>query len=73
MALVVLLAVLPRSQWRWRVAQGTVRLLAGLTGTAVSVLGRQRIPPGTSIVVANHSSWLDAVCSTFRDEARSAS
>jgi len=61
LSVVVLLAVLPRAQWRWRVAKGAVRLLARLTGTAVSVLGRHRLPPGTSIVVANHSSWLDAV------------
>ena len=57
----VLLALLPRAQWRRRMARGAVRLLAGLTGTAVTVHGLDRLPDGPSIVVANHPSWLDAV------------
>ncbi len=58
---VVLLTLLPRVQWRWQVARGAVRLLARLTGTAVTVHGLDRLPAGPSIVVANHPSWLDAV------------
>ena len=58
---IVLLALLPRVQWRWQMACGAVRLLARLTGTAVSVHGLDRLPDGPSIVVANHPSWLDAV------------
>ena len=40
---------------------GAVRLLARLTATAVSVHGLDRLPDGSSIVVANHPSWLDGV------------
>ena len=57
----VLLALLPRVQWRWQMACGSVRLLARLTGTAVTVHGFDRLPHRPSIVVANHPSWLDAV------------
>ena len=58
---IVLLALLPRVQWRRRVARGAVRLLARLTGTAITVHGQERLPGGPSIVVANHPSWLDGV------------
>jgi 1-acyl-sn-glycerol-3-phosphate acyltransferase len=55
----VLLLLLPRPQWRWRVARGAVRLLAHLTGTAITVHGLDHLPAGTSIAVANHPSWID--------------
>jgi 1-acyl-sn-glycerol-3-phosphate acyltransferase len=58
---IVLLALLPRVRWRWRVARGAVRLLARLTGTAITAHGQDRLPGGPSIVVANHPSWLDGV------------
>jgi 1-acyl-sn-glycerol-3-phosphate acyltransferase len=58
---IVLLALLPRVQWRRRVARGAVRLLARLTGTAITAHGQDRLPGGPSIVVANHPSWLDGV------------
>ncbi|HUL98609.1 MAG TPA: 1-acyl-sn-glycerol-3-phosphate acyltransferase, partial [Mycobacterium sp.] len=57
----VLLALLPRVRWRWQMACGAVRLLARLTATAVTVHGLDRLPEGSSIVVANHPSWLDGV------------
>ncbi|MGO9522424.1 AMP-binding protein [Mycobacterium sp.] len=57
----VLLALLPRVQWRWQMVCGSVRLLARLTGTAVTVHGFDHLPRRPSIVVANHPSWLDAV------------
>ncbi len=57
--LLVLLAVIPRQVWRWRVARRAVRLLARLTGTAVAVHGLDRLPSGPSVAVANHASWLD--------------
>ena len=58
---ITLLALLPRVQWRRRVARGAVRLLARLTGTAITAHGQDRLPGGPSIVVANHPSWLDGV------------
>lgn len=58
---VVLLALLPRAPWRWKVARGAVRLLARLTGTTVTVHGLDRLPARPCVAVANHSSWLDGV------------
>src|SRR5271157_1129258 len=57
----VLLGLLPRARCRRQIACGAVRLLARLTGTAVSVHGLDRLPNRPSIVVANHPSWLDGV------------
>jgi len=59
LSVVAFLLLLPRPRWRWRVARGAVRLLARLTGTAITVHGLDRLPVGTSIAVANHPSWID--------------
>lgn len=59
--LVALLALVPREQWRWRLARTAVRLLVRLTGTSITVNGLDRLPSGTSLVVANHPSWLDGL------------
>ncbi len=56
---VAALLLLPRPQWRWRVARGGVRLLARFTGTPVTVHGVDHLPAGTCIAVANHPSWID--------------
>ena len=61
LSVAVLLLLLPRLQWRWRVAQGSIRLLARLTGTPVTVHGLDNLPAGTSIAVANHPSWIDGL------------
>jgi 1-acyl-sn-glycerol-3-phosphate acyltransferase len=61
LSVVVLLALLPRAQWRWRVVRGSIRLLARLTGTPINVHGLGRLPAGTCVAVANHSSWIDGV------------
>ena len=58
---IVLLAMLPRMQWRRQIAAAAVRLLARLTGTAVTVHGLDHLPDVPSIVVANHPSWLDGL------------
>ncbi|AFM18009.1 acyl-CoA synthetase (AMP-forming)/AMP-acid ligase II [Mycolicibacterium chubuense NBB4] len=61
-ALVLLqLPLVPRLRWRWSIACRTVRLLARLTGTSVSVHGLDQLPQGPAIVVANHPSWLDGL------------
>jgi 1-acyl-sn-glycerol-3-phosphate acyltransferase len=61
LSVIVLLVLLPGAKWRWQMACGALRLLARLTGTAINVHGLDRLPDGPSIVVANHSSWLDAL------------
>ncbi|BBX16275.1 hypothetical protein CRI77_09050 [Mycolicibacterium duvalii] len=55
------LLVIPRLRWRWYIACGAVRLLAGLTGRVISVHNLDRLPQEPAIVVANHSSWLDGL------------
>ncbi|WP_370500383.1 AMP-binding protein [Mycolicibacterium sp. jd] len=60
-SVLVSLVLLPRLAWRWRTASGAVRLLARLTGTRIAVHGRDRIPDGPVVVVANHPSWLDGL------------
>ncbi len=59
LSVALLLLLLPRPQWRWWVAREAVRLLAHLTGTAVSVRGLDHLPAATCIAVANHPSWID--------------
>jgi 1-acyl-sn-glycerol-3-phosphate acyltransferase len=61
LATIALLALPSRVQWRWHIAAGAVRLLARLTGTAITVRGRERLPDGPAIVVSNHPSWLDGL------------
>jgi 1-acyl-sn-glycerol-3-phosphate acyltransferase len=56
---IVLLAVLPRVQWRWQVVRGATRLLRRLTGTTVTVHGLDHVPNEPCIIAANHPSWLD--------------
>ena len=56
--LLCLLLLLPQPQSRWRVARGSVRLLARLTRIPVAVHGLDHLPAGTSIAVANHPSWI---------------
>lgn len=52
--------LLPRPEWRWRFSRNAARLLARLTGIALTVRGLEHLPPGPCILVANHSSYLDA-------------
>jgi 1-acyl-sn-glycerol-3-phosphate acyltransferase len=59
LSVAILLLLVPRAQWRWRAARGSVRLLARLTGTAITVHGLDHLPVGTSVAVANHPSWID--------------
>ena len=64
LAVIAVLPLLPRMEWRWQMATGALRLLARLTGTAIRVHGRDRLPAGPAIVVANHPSWLDGLALT---------
>lgn len=51
---------LPKREWRWALARTGARLLARLTGTPLTVRGLDHLPPGPCVLVANHSSYLDA-------------
>jgi 1-acyl-sn-glycerol-3-phosphate acyltransferase len=52
--------ILPRLEWRWSLARAGSRLLAWWTGTRLTVRGLEHLPDGPCVLVANHSSFLDA-------------
>jgi 1-acyl-sn-glycerol-3-phosphate acyltransferase len=55
-----LVALLPRSGWRWTAARGSMRLLARFSYTPIMVHGLDNLPKDRNIVlVANHLSYLD--------------
>lgn len=51
---------LPKPAWRWALGRAATRLLARLTGTLLTVRGLEYLPKGPWVLVANHSSYLDA-------------
>jgi 1-acyl-sn-glycerol-3-phosphate acyltransferase len=56
----LLVAALPRMSWRWAVMRAGLKALTMMTGTPVSVQGRENLPPGRAcIIVSNHTSFLD--------------
>ncbi|MBU0680628.1 MAG: AMP-binding protein [Proteobacteria bacterium] len=58
----LLIFLLPRPSWRWTVLRGTMRLLARLTLTALTVKGSDQLSRQRPVVlVANHLSYLDAL------------
>ena len=65
LAVIAVLPLLPRMEWRSQMATRALRLLARLTGTAITVHGRDRLHDGPAIVVANHPSWLDGLALTM--------
>lgn len=61
---VALLALTPGETARRKVAQIGATLALGALGTRVRVSGREHLPAGSCIVVANHASYLDGVLLT---------
>ena len=57
----LLVILLPKLSWRWKLMRATVRLLARLTGTPVTVHGLENLPQPEApcLFVANHASYLD--------------
>ncbi len=51
---------LPKREWRWTLGRSATRLLGRLTGTPLAVRGLEHLPAGPCVLVANHSSYLDA-------------
>ncbi|MFQ5971065.1 MAG: AMP-binding protein [Alphaproteobacteria bacterium] len=56
-----LVVVLPRRSWRWRVLRGACRVALQLTRTPVEVVGLRDLPPDSTVLVANHSSYVDSI------------
>ena len=61
LATTVLLAVTPYKPLRRMLTKGTSKLVFNLTGTRLDVTGIENIPNGASVIVANHSSYIDGV------------
>ena len=60
-----MLAVLPGQSARMRFARGVAKILVRSCGLTLSVTGLEHLPPqGAAVIVANHSSYLDAMVLT---------
>ena len=53
--------VIPRLSWRWRMMRGIARAGLAMVGVPISVVGRERIPTGNSMLVFNHASYADLI------------
>lgn len=52
-------ALVPGQRLRGWLLAGTSRAIFVLSGASVTVRGRENLPPGHSVVVSNHASYLD--------------
>ncbi len=57
----VVVVALPRPSWRWAVLHRAARAIMRLHGVAIEVTGLDNLPAGGAVIVANHSSYYDAV------------
>lgn len=57
---VLLLALLPRQQWRRRLVRRAAQSARRGCGLAVLLRGEENLPSESCVLVANHGSWLDA-------------
>ncbi len=62
----VLVNLVPRQGWRWQLCHRAARLLALITATRIEVEGARRLRelPEGCVIVANHSSYTDALVMT---------
>src|SRR5690606_8549860 len=68
--LAAVLAVTPRLDWRRRAARAAARLFFALIGSPVRVEGELPATHETSVVVANHASYLVGIVLTAALPAR---
>jgi 1-acyl-sn-glycerol-3-phosphate acyltransferase len=62
LVLAALLAlVVPRLDWRRRLTHRLAGLALPVLGVRLAVTGLERLPEGSCVVVANHSSYLDGI------------
>ena len=59
-----LLLVLPRSNWRWRVAHVAARAALWLAGIPLDVGGLDRLPASGGVLAVNHASYIDGLALT---------
>ena len=66
LAVLILVNLLPRQAWRWQLCHQSARLLGLMTGTGLRVDGAERLRdlPEGCVIVANHSSYTDALVMT---------
>ena len=59
----LLVAILPRMNWRWASIRGLAKTLALATGINITVEGREQLPPSSQncVYVANHASYIDSL------------
>jgi len=57
----LLALVVPRLEWRRAIIHRVARLALPLLGVRLEVDGRDRLPDGPCVVVANHASYLDGI------------
>jgi len=57
----ILALIVPGVEWRRRLTRRLARIALPVLGLRVSVSGLDRLPQGSCVVVANHSSYLDGI------------
>jgi 1-acyl-sn-glycerol-3-phosphate acyltransferase len=60
-AVLILILPVPRQSWRRRMVRRVAQVALLLAGMRVRVIHPDRLPAGSCIVVANHSSYLDGI------------
>jgi 1-acyl-sn-glycerol-3-phosphate acyltransferase len=54
-------AVLPNPDWNWSISHRAARLGLWLCGLPLRVHGRENLPSGPCVLVANHASYMDGI------------
>jgi 1-acyl-sn-glycerol-3-phosphate acyltransferase len=58
----LLVIIVPRPAWRWKIMDGAIRILLRVSGTPFAVHGLGNLPrDGGFVLVFNHASYLDGI------------